>query len=314
MVKRRSLAIVALVAVAMLACSLTGSPAEEETAEATQPATAEPPAETATSPPEPDEKHDEETETLFRAADDMAMVYVPAGEFLMGDDSAPAPTERPEHAVHLDGYWIDRLEVSNAQYRLCVAAGACPEPTSWNDVNFNADRQPAIVRWEEADAYCAWAGGRLPTEAEWEKAARGTDGRTWPWGDTFEDHRANLSGEADGYGFTAPVGSFPDDVSPYGLLDVAGNAAEWASDWWDEDYYASSPARNPTGPASGELRVHRAPIAHAGGGPAKCRCTVRYAAHPHETFGFRCASTTPPIEEAEPSSSGDAPEEGVEGG
>jgi len=309
--KRLSLAIVALVALAMLACSLTGGPTEEETAEATQPPPTERPAETSTSPAEPDEEEmegEEETDSLLRAADGMEMVHIPAGEFLMGNDKAPVPTQRPEHVVYLDAYWVDRLEVSNAQYRLCVEAGVCSEPRSWKDVNFNGDQQPAIVVWDDADAYCAWVGGRLPTEAEWEKAARGTDGRTWVWGNTFEGTPANLSGEADGYGFTAPVGSFPSDVSPYGVLDMAGNAAEWASDWWDEDYYVSSPDRNPTGPASGEMKVHRAPIAHAGGGPAKSTCTVRYAARPSEMYGFRCVSTTAPAQETPPSSSDESPD------
>jgi formylglycine-generating enzyme required for sulfatase activity len=224
------------------------------------------------------------------------MVLIPAGEFLMGDDASPFAPEKPAHIVHLDDYWIDRLEVTNAQYRLCVDDGGCEEPRAWLDENFNRDDQPAVVTWEGASEYCAWAGTRLPTEAEWEKAARGVDGRTWPWGNAFEEHAANLSGDADGYGFTAPVGSFPRDASPYGLLDVAGNAAEWVSDWFAVDTYARSAAENPTGPTSGEQKVHRAPIANAGGGPEKCRCTSRYGVDPNWTYGFRCASSASPID------------------
>ena len=188
--------------------------------------------------------------------------------------------------------------MSNAHFRLCVEAGACTEPEAWDNPDFNADDQPAIVAWEGARTYCEWAGGRLPTEAEWEKAARGTDGRLWPWGNEFEDGRANLSDDEDGYAFTAPVGSFPGDASPYGLLDVAGNAAEWVSDWYDAEYYGRSPARNPTGPASGEQRIRRGTIANAGGGPEKCRCVARYASDPDWPYGFRCVSTTAPSGEA----------------
>ncbi len=293
---RISLAIVALVAIVTLACSLTGGLAGEEGPEATQPPPTEPTGETPTSPPELTATLEEDNVRL-RPADGMEMVRIPAGEFLMGDDKAAAAPERPEHLVFLDEYWIDSMEVGNAQYRLCVEDGVCAEPRAWKDPNFNGDEQPVIVPWEAAKTYCEWATGRLPTEAEWEKAARGTDGRTWTWGNEFEPNRANLSGAGDGYGFTAPVGSFPGDVSPYGLLDVAGNAAEWVADWWDAEYYARSPDRNPTGPDSGEQKVHRAPIANAGGGAAKCRCTVRYGAEPNEGYGFRCASSTAPSDE-----------------
>jgi len=300
MKRRTLLAILTILALVTLACSLTGS-AGEEAPEATQPPaesageTPAPPPE-ATAPPEPTMPPMESPRV--RPADGMVMVHVPAGEFLMGDDKAATAPERPEHLVFLDEYWIDRMEVTNAQYRLCVEAGACTEARIWVDAHFNSDEQPILVPWEHARTYCEWVGGRLPTEAEWEKAARGTDGRTWPWGNEFEPNRANLSGAEDGYGFTAPVGVFPGDASPYGLLDVTGNAAEWVADWWDAEYYAHSPDRNPTGPASGDQRVHRAPIANAGGGPVKCRCTVRYGVDPNWEYGIRCASTTPPEGEA----------------
>lgn len=301
MKQRTSVVLATLIAAVTLACSLTGGTASDEPLEATEPAptAAEIEVPTSTSEPTATSVHEEETTTV-RALDGMEMVPIPAGEFLMGDDAAAAAPERPEHLVYLDSYWIDRLEVSNAQYRQCVEAGTCAEPNAWRDPNFNGDEQPAIVPWEGADAYCAWVGARLPTEAEWEKAARGTDGRTWPWGNEFEENWANISGEGDGYGFTAPVGSFPGDMSPYGVLDVAGNAAEWVADWWDEAYYARSPQRNPSGPNHGELRIHRAPIANAGGGPVKCRCTVRYGADPNWEYGFRCASGTPPDGAVEP--------------
>jgi formylglycine-generating enzyme required for sulfatase activity len=299
MKSRSTLAILMIVVLLALACSLTGGPGEEapeatpaatEAGSSTEP-TREPatPTEEPTAPPEP-----EPEDTAVRAVDGMEMVLVPAGEFLMGDDASAFAPEKPAHIVYLDEYWIDRYEVTNAQYRLCVEAGVCPEPGNWWNEDLNGDLQPVLVPWADAKTYCEWVGGRLPTEAEWEKAIRGTDGRTWPWGNEFVNDRGNLSGDSDGYGPTAPVGSFPDDVSPYGLLDAAGNAAEWVADWWDPEYYTRSPARNPTGPASGEQRVHRAPVANAGGGPEKSRCVARYAGNPNWEYGFRCVSATRP--------------------
>jgi formylglycine-generating enzyme required for sulfatase activity len=233
-----------------------------------------------------------------RVIDGMEMVFIQGGEFLMGSDASAFHPERPERLVTLDEYWIDRTEVSNAQYRRCVENGGCAEPKAWHDPQFNADNQPALVSWDDAQTYCRWAGARLPTEAEWEKAARGTDGRTWPWGNEFESNWANLNGAGDGYGFTAPVGSFPNDASPYGLLDMAGNAAEWVADWYDADYYVQAPVRNPSGPSGGEQKVYRGTIANAGGGPEKCRCTARYAGNVSAPYGFRCASPAPPDEQA----------------
>jgi len=236
----------------------------------------------------------EDDSVIQRAVDGMTMLRIEAGEFQMGDDESAFRVERPAHLVQLDEYWMDQSEVSNAQYRLCVDTEACVAPSSWENPDFNADDQPALVTWGQAEDYCQWVDGRLPTEAEWEKGARGTDGRKWPWGNEFQHGLASLSGDSDGYGFTAPVGSFPAGASPYGLLDMAGNAAEWVADWYDADYYATSPSRNPAGPSSGEQKVLRSSISNAGGGPEKCRCTARYPAdpeHPVWTYGFRCVST-----------------------
>jgi formylglycine-generating enzyme required for sulfatase activity len=198
-------------------------------------------------------------DTWTRPADGAVMVYVPAGEFLMGsgDDYRYArPDERPQHTVYLDAFWIDRTEVTNAQYRKCVEAGACEEARCWDLDGYDVPDLPVVcVHWDAAQAYAAWAGGRLPTEAEWEKAARGTDGRLYPWGDSEPDcDKANYLGCADG---PLPVGSHPEGASPYGVLEMAGNVWEWVADWYAEDYYSHSPDRNPQGPDSGEHRVGR---------------------------------------------------------
>lgn len=292
--------VVAALVLAALSCGPFGDLFGGEEGEATQPPSTEapdaataPPQE-ATAPPEP-----EGPSSGFRSVDGMEMMRIPAGEFLMGDDGSPFAPERPAHTVFLDEYWIDRHEVSNGQYRLCVDAGVCAAPESWEDENLDDESQPALVLWESARTFCGWVGGRLPTEAEWEKAARGTDGRQWPWGNEFDLAMANLNGDDDGYGHTAPVGSFPSGASPYGLLNMAGNAAEWVADWFGEEYYAQSPAANPPGPASGEQKLVRGTLANGGGGPEKCRCVARFPQDPGRwEFGFRCVSDVAPTGEA----------------
>jgi formylglycine-generating enzyme required for sulfatase activity len=256
-------------------------------------------------------------DTQVREIDGMTMVYVPAGEFPMGstDEDIDAvmaecdecerewfADEQPMHSVYLGEYWIDRTEVTNAQYRKCVEDGDCEEPGCWDDSDLNGSRQPVVcVSWEDAQAYATWVGGRLPTEAEWEKAARGTDGRIYPWGDSFDGSRLNfcdgdcyhwMSGDTrwrDGYPWTAPVGSYREGASFYGALDMAGNVREWVADWYDEGYYAGSPVRNPQGPDAGEWRAAR------GGSWDESllvtRCTFRNASPPSNrmdsSIGFR---------------------------
>jgi len=202
-------------------------------------------------------------ETRARATDGMEMVYVPGGQFVMGGpDSEGDSDEHPQHTVSLDAFWIDRYEVTNDQYRQCVGAGACDAPThchsgepTYNDAG-KSDHPVVCVSWYDAEAYCGWAGARLPTEAEWEKAARGADGRRYPWGDEWDVGRCNTT-EAN-EGGTTPVGSYsPGGGSPYGCADMAGNVWEWVADWYDDDYYSRSPDRNPRGPNSGSARVAR---------------------------------------------------------
>ena len=250
--------------------------------------------------------------------DGATYVRVPAGEFLMGSseeqfaaamklceedfgagncDRRLFESELPQHAVALDEYWIGRTEVTNAQYVACVEGGGCTEPhersSNTRDSYYGRSdyaNYPVInVDWSQAEAFCTWAGGRLPTEAEWEKAARGTDGRIYPWGDSAPDKTlANFNGNE---GDTTVVGSYPSGASPYGALDMAGNVWEWVSDWYQADTYVASPTKNPTGPATGDRRVLR-------GGSwlynvGSVRAAYRYYNFPGWAVngGFRCVGS-----------------------
>ncbi len=183
------------------------------------------------------------------------MVRVPAGEFRMGSETQN-PDERPARTVYLNAYWIDRHEVTNAQYEAFVLERGHRRPALWDDDRLSGPRQPVVgVDWFDAAAYCDWADKRLCTEAEWEKAARGTDGRPYPWGEEEPDAaRANFDMRV---GRPVDVGSHPAGVSPFGAYDMAGNVWEWVADWYQHGYYREAPTRNPRGPASGAVRVDR---------------------------------------------------------
>jgi serine/threonine-protein kinase len=197
------------------------------------------------------------------AADYMPQVFVPAGMVRMGGlDVRAEDDELPAHSVELEAFWLDKLEVTNGMFALCVQAGACPPPVlpSSNkrpDYFGNPEFQdyPVVhVPWGSAQAYCAWAGRRLPTEAEWERAARGDDFRTWPWGDEPPSgHFANFDWLT---GDTSRVGSYAAGAGPFGALDLAGNVWEWTADIYNGEYYKASPLTDPTGPqeAQGNLR------------------------------------------------------------
>jgi formylglycine-generating enzyme required for sulfatase activity len=242
------------------------------------------------------------------------MVLVPAGDFIMGDDNENN-NERPAHQVYIDSFYIDKYEVSNEHYKTCVDAGHCQPP---NDVvsseitdyyiNPKFDNYPVInIDWDMADKYCTWRDADLPTEAQWEKAARGTDGRSYPWGNEFAGNEVNFcdvncstywgnKNYNDEYGNTAPVDSFLQGVSPYGIYNMAGNAWEWVADWYSEKYYQNSPSANPTGPTTGDYRVLR------GGSwfstESQVRSSYRYGGSPTNGYiiaiGFRCAVDVTP--------------------
>lgn len=237
-------------------------------------------------------------DTKIRPADQMDMVFVPAGEFIMGSDMddlwastrlcldysgrlglavcqiEPIMDEYPKHTVELSAFWIDRTEVTNAQYRRCVEAGACQPPVDLGSYTREAyfnnrayDDYPVIwVTKSHALDYCAWAGARLLSEAEWEYAARGPESTKFPWGDAFEKTHLNYCDAScpsgvgdptfdDGYPETAPVGSFPDGVSWCGAMDMAGNVREWVADW--KGYYSADRQVDPQGPAEGDQYVTR---------------------------------------------------------
>jgi len=224
---------------------------------------------------------------MIKSDDGAEMLLVSAGEFTMGADQYD--DEKPIHRVYLDAFYIDKYETTNTLYERFMRATGRSEPTYWTDTAFNASSQPVVgVSWHDADLYCKWAGKRLASEAEWEKAARGTDGREYPWGALWDASRAN-SGQSK-VGKPTPVGSYPSGVSPYGAHDMAGNVWERVADWYANDYYSRSPNRNPTGPDAGTRRVLRG--ASWGGIVFGPRTMLRYDYPPdsqNAIIGFRCA-------------------------
>ncbi len=251
------------------------------------------------------------TATPDAAARDMVLVR--EGEFLMGNDAGD-PDERPEHVVYLDAFYIDRCEVSNAQFvaflndigghirfckgqdcttvkRGCCRGGHIIQGRPYTVEPGYEDHPVESARWEGALAYCEHYGLRLPTEAEWEKAARGTDGRTWPWGNEWDPANIVLG---DPFVDPVPVCSNPSGASPYGVLNMADNAGEWVSDWYDEGYYAVSLSHNPQGPESGLFKAYRSGINLSSLEDDNTRITKRGKSGAY--MGFRCAVSVYDIE------------------
>ncbi|MBA3533866.1 MAG: SUMF1/EgtB/PvdO family nonheme iron enzyme [Ardenticatenales bacterium] len=251
--------------------------------------------------------------TRLSEIDDMTLVFVPAGEFLRGSvdgDTAAKDDEKPQRTLSLDAFWIDQTEVTNAMYERCVADEKCqpPDPTGsatreryFDDADF-ADFPVINVRWNDAGAYCTWAGRRLPTEAEWEKAARGTDGQLFPWGDeeatgerlnfcdqncSFDYKNGNID---DGFSDTSSVGSYPEGISPFEALDMSGNVWEWVNDSYQADYYTVAPDINPPGPEISNDKVHRGGAWNDIVRSVTARGVL--GANERQPFlGFRCAMT-----------------------
>lgn len=222
------------------------------------------------------------------------MVQIPEGPFMMGGKDGD-PDEAPEHQIYLATYYIDKKEVTQAEYERYVKMTKRGKPF----IPVFEDDQSKILKpempamgmsWADADAYCKWAGKRLPTEAEWEKAGRGEGKRRYPWGDEFGMGRANVDGDEDGFKYLAPPGSFESGRSPYGIYDMTGNVAEWVADTYDERYYEKAPYRDPPGPEEGQHKVIR-------GGSWRetqhnARLSKRFQAkmwRTDTTIGIRCA-------------------------
>lgn len=344
--------------VLILLALLTACGTPETPPAPTNPPTAIPPTATA---PAPTSTPIPPTPTLGPGStrtgqDGMILMYVPAGEFSMGGtqalveqikttyarEGAPldwfevkddAADSEPAHTVALNAFWMDQTEVTIAQYKKCVQAGGCREAAPqaghnsdlylplYNDPAY-ANHPVSYVNWEMAAAYCSWAGRRLPTEAEWEMAARGSDGRIHPWGDhhTLEEAYIPPIGCSDktdsspyapagmplpGCIFSLPysedlpllpVGTFPKGASPFGVLDMAGNVSEWVSDWYSPTYYAESPSSNPQGPKAGTVHVQRGSNFNTNANNGEFIITLRGHGSEVEkqnywsSLGFRCAS------------------------
>jgi formylglycine-generating enzyme required for sulfatase activity len=237
--------------------------------------------------------------TTISPIDGAELLVVPAGDFGMGSDIS-ADNEKPVHRVYLDTFWIDKYLVTNARYKMCVELGPCKvsgNNRSETHEHYYDDPQYAnypVVRltWNDAKTYCEWAGRRLPTEAQWEKAARGTDGRIYPWGNLFDSTLLNFSNS--GFKDTTPVDQYPNGASPYGAMDMSGNLKQWVADWYD-GFHDLSNSQNPTGPTSGSFRVLRSSAFYDDYNSSRTTLrTPNPPDNPGPNIGFRCALPASP--------------------
>lgn len=244
----------------------------------------------------------EKLPSIITGNDGGPMVFIPAGKFTMGsseDDKSAQYAERPTHTVYLDAYYLDQFEVTTARYATFLQRTSRVASAYWSEqiLKQHGNKPVVGVDWNDAAAYCVWAGKRLPTEAEWEKAARGTDHRLYPWGDAAPNQRlANYGRGSDfkNYEVLTNVGSYELGKSPYGAYDMAGNVWEWTADWYDENYYGKSSTRNPRGSSSGQSRVVRG--GSWGDASGRMRSTLRDRRSPtgrHNFIGFRCVQDVP---------------------
>ena len=234
--------------------------------------------------------------------EDIPMVLIPKGNFSMGQLLTDNENEMPLHVVYLDDYYIDKYEVTNQAYAVCVDRGVCQPP-----LDLSSDKRaeyynvydyrnfPVInVDWNQAHNYCAWRGMRLPTEAEWEKAARGVtqENVLYPW--NTQETRCSFGNFIACEEDTTEVGSYPEGASPYGVYDMAGNVWEWVADWYGFDYYDLSPKTNPMGPGTGDYRVLRGGSWNSPSSDIEVTHRVRYYPNVYSfNLGFRCASSAP---------------------
>jgi formylglycine-generating enzyme required for sulfatase activity len=234
------------------------------------------------------------TQIRLSAADGMVQIHIAAGEFVMGSNNGPGAVQYPAHKVYLDSYWIDQVEVTNSMFALCQKSGNCRMPARYNTYfgySKYADYPVVYVTWFDAEAFCEWEGGHLPTEAEWEKAARGVNELRYPWG-SAEPDKSLLNFNAE-YKDLMPAYDFLAGASPYGSLNMAGNAREWVSDWFDPNYYLVSPYKNPQGPSTGVNKSLR-----GGGDFDKANEVQTFYRDNHDPTspganrGFRCAQHT----------------------
>ena len=234
----------------------------------------------------------------FIGKDGAPMVLIPAGEFTMGSDKGD-DDEEPIHRLFLDSFYMDKFEVTNGRFAKFVEAIQSEPPWGFADQEtpvVHADQPVRWVNWMDAWGYCLWAGKRLPTEAEWEKAARGTDGRLYPWGNEPPTPMHAVFGLKEGAETVSPIGNRTQGRSPYGAYDLAGNLYEWVADWYDDAFYTTNPTINPRGPLQGTTKVQR------GGSyintPYRLRSSFRTKGDPTEhepNVGFRCAQDAPPL-------------------